>query len=583
MSEVQTVMKLEFLPNEILMECFKYLNALDIFRSFDQLNYRFSKLIRNISLYLNCQYTCKSTFDQFCMKMLSNPDIKIQIRSLHLSNKGKCAVIQTFLSYFSLYEFFHLRSVTLTGVRQNNVEKLESMLPLMPELLHFHFIDSETTIDKLVSALLMSKLRTLSVSTLNASLIPMHQISITKLTISLCSLHKLVEILKCLPMLIYLDVKCVPNERCGWLNNKINFIDHYNINLKQLVMTELDYTFDDLVMFLKRTPNLKSLTISADDNIDMINGYRWEYLITSSLPYLDIFKFKFACSHGNKNNNILDKFEKFQSDFWQEQHHWYTECKLETDSALIYTIPYISNVYVLTPYTTRYYNRSINNTNIFDNVSNLILYQEAITLKGSYHFSNATSLTLENKLCFDDVDDQFLKTEHIHFLKMIVKLSNLKHLTISSTCEIESLLVLLQLLRQTSQLSSITIQPYRLRSFFNDDELRKYLNKMIKILDIYMYPYDSFNSSGEIEQFCKILSNIEQLTCYINQKDHLVFLLKHLSKLSVMRIFLPTLDNRDCFTRWLKDEARKLKLTLHIDFENKFEKTLCIWIDKTIR
>jgi hypothetical protein len=45
MSEIFTIMKFEFLPNEMLMHFFEFLNASDIFHSFDQLNYRFSKLI----------------------------------------------------------------------------------------------------------------------------------------------------------------------------------------------------------------------------------------------------------------------------------------------------------------------------------------------------------------------------------------------------------------------------------------------------------------------------------------------------------------------------------------------------------
>jgi hypothetical protein len=40
MSDVQTIVKFESLPNEILIQCFEYLNGSDIFYSFDQLNSR---------------------------------------------------------------------------------------------------------------------------------------------------------------------------------------------------------------------------------------------------------------------------------------------------------------------------------------------------------------------------------------------------------------------------------------------------------------------------------------------------------------------------------------------------------------
>ena len=69
-------MEVELLPNEIFIQSFLYLSALDIFYSFDRLNYRFSTFIRNISLDLDFLQTKKSKFNQFCQIILSNPDIK---------------------------------------------------------------------------------------------------------------------------------------------------------------------------------------------------------------------------------------------------------------------------------------------------------------------------------------------------------------------------------------------------------------------------------------------------------------------------------------------------------------------------
>jgi hypothetical protein len=40
--------------------------------------------------------------------------------------------------------------------------------------------------------------------------------------------------------------------------------------------------------FLKQTPNLKHLTISSSNNVDMIDAHQWERLITFALPYLKI-------------------------------------------------------------------------------------------------------------------------------------------------------------------------------------------------------------------------------------------------------------------------------------------------------
>ncbi len=69
-------MKFELLPNEIIIECFRYLNAPYIFYSFDRLNIRFYTLIRNIQLHLNGQKFNKPLFNAFCQTILSNPEIK---------------------------------------------------------------------------------------------------------------------------------------------------------------------------------------------------------------------------------------------------------------------------------------------------------------------------------------------------------------------------------------------------------------------------------------------------------------------------------------------------------------------------
>ena len=62
----------------------------------------------------------------------------------------------------------------------------------------------------------------------------------------------------------------------------------------------------------------------------------------------------------------------------------------------------------------------------------------------------------------------------------------------------------------------------------------------------------------------------------------MLFLLIHLPKLSIMKIILSTLADRECFIRWLEDEIRKLQLIIHIEFEHEFSQTLYIWIDRKI-
>jgi hypothetical protein len=60
---------------------------------------------------------------------------------------------------------------------------------------------------------------------------------------------------------------------------------------------------------------------------------------------------------------------------------------------------------------------------------------------------------------------------------------------------------------------------------------------MIKKINMFYDARRSFNNLHDIEQFSQIFSNIEQLICCIDQADQLLFLLKHLRKLSYGQLF----------------------------------------------
>lgn len=359
--------------------------------------------------------------------------------------------IEDFLSSFSLDEFPNLKSITLDGVTNNNMEKLQTMLPLIPNLYSFHSIDH--TYD-LSSVLLLPKLQTLSMHSLNLHLNDFHEISsLKKLTISKCTLNELCRLFSCTPMLTYLKVYIIYHQLDSYLviNNKKGSA----VNLKKLIINDFQQGFEDLKIFIKQIPNLTSLNISFQKET-MLDAYAWQNSITTSLPLLNNFQFKFICLN---KDDIQNKFQQLQNSFWQDQHHWNTEFVLDTDSAYIYTIPYISNTFILTPNTERYSNSLTDN--LLNNVTNLILYERTIQNGCKFYSPNAESLTLKDESNSSEyTQDWYLTEEHIPSLEIIINLNHLKHLTIPSECKLDSLPVLLALLQQSPQLSSLTIVPF---------------------------------------------------------------------------------------------------------------------------
>ncbi|CAF4872418.1 unnamed protein product [Rotaria sp. Silwood1] len=524
MSEVLTMMRFELIPNEILMECFGYLSASEIFHAFDRLNYRFCKLIRNIQLYLNFHHIRKSLFDRFCKKMLLEPHIKIKIYSMHLSNKGSHDQIETFLSLFSIDEFPNLRSLTLTQVTYENIEKVRSMLSSIPELYSLHLIDSENIEAGTLVPLTTSKVRILSADTL--VVLPTwfeRFLSITSFTVLSSEVFDLCRLMEYMPMLKYLHV-----EHCIYMGKSYTKQARYKktcaIDLKQLIVDDLEFRFETFQKLLETTPNLKSLTLSAGGRPDMFDACQWEHLISSSLPYLKIFKFRFGCAFVYFDNDYINMFERFQNDFWHKQHHWYTECLLTKSSIFIYTTSYAS-------YKDRL--RMTTNENIY--ISSISLF-------------DATDLTSRQ---------QEIEQKCQSYFKNIV------------SCKIETSSILLQILKEAPQLSTITIDQKQLISFCNDDdELCNYLSKMIQKLDLW-HDNDrstpAFNNYAELRKFCKIFSNVEDLRCYIDKKTEFLFVLNQLSKLSNTTIFMTTSDNRKSVLNWIKKELTKLNVNYHID------------------
>ncbi|CAF1448521.1 unnamed protein product [Didymodactylos carnosus] len=353
MDRIQTINKLELLPNEILIECFRYLETVQMFYSFDQLNSRYNRLIRRIPLHLDFRDTPRLICDQFCQKMLSDEEIKNQIFSIRLSNKDTTYGIQSFLSTFQLVDDFpHLQSLTLVRVSKSNVIQLISTLPLLSGLSCFRLIDPQIEKKEIFSILPTCQLHTLMLSTLSKDFQITDQLSsITNLTISECHLRDLFQILRTASELKYLNIHHIQRYSSNRVDTNNHFSNHHAIHLKQLIIKHIEYDFSDFIIILKQTPNLNSLTLGASSDKNLVDACQWEDLISSSLPSLKNFKFRIYYYHGNNKNGLEERFKQFQSDFWCKQHHWYTEYELSNYEALIYTIPYIFSIYALVPHT----------------------------------------------------------------------------------------------------------------------------------------------------------------------------------------------------------------------------------------
>lgn len=545
----KVMMKFELLPNEIVLECLVYLNGIDIYYAFHGLNNRFNDLIENISLNVNFHGVKNEIFNKFCRRILLYPSIRNKIISLHLSDaKGTRGQAQTFLSIFQLNEFCHIRSLTLINIISINIEEMKSIFECLSNLHHI-VIKNCCFSEDLQSVIMRPTLKMLSVPMLYYDsmfinkIIPIKHLTITES----CNLETLYEFFRGIPFLKYLKIENLSDDRVDEFNH-LDYLNDEAIYLKELIIyNQYWYQFNFYELIFKQTPNLKILTFSVihnelelfspvENRIKIFDANRWEILITLLIPQLNIFNFVFQIRfYDLDRENVLNHFQKFQSDFWHKQHHWYTLCELAEKSALIYSIPYCLTNYRLEPDINIHSNIQIDKSKLYHNVTQLNFSIKRWNRTMHHYFPNIKLLRLKLKFGYGLLPVTF-DNQVLQLLEISVNLMNIQILDINHLVDIESTFILLQILKQTHNLSGIVLTPKCLISSLTNDELCKYLNKLIKKLFIFDRDGLSSIDSNELIQFCQTFSNLEQLQCSIQHSNDLIYILEHLSKLSHITI-----------------------------------------------
>jgi len=108
-------MSLELLANEIILDLFEYLDAINLLRAFYGLNDRFDQLllIKHQRYYLDFCSISKRDFEIFCQEYFSS--INDRIISLHFSDDDETPNLPQifFSSGYHINQFIHLKSLSI--------------------------------------------------------------------------------------------------------------------------------------------------------------------------------------------------------------------------------------------------------------------------------------------------------------------------------------------------------------------------------------------------------------------------------------------------------------------------------------
>ncbi|CAF3722338.1 unnamed protein product [Rotaria sp. Silwood1] len=342
-------MKLESLPNELLLDLFKYFSTVQLLRAFHDLNSRFNHLLFVLCFdyHLDFRSISQRTFEILCQQHL--PLIINRVSSLRLSDDDDDSPqqIDFFFSHgMILRQFIHLRALTLYGVHSE--EAMNNIIIEcydLPHLTHLKIVKCDSVFGRMNAVHLFNNIWSLPKLTdcrfsiqenfhIPTVIVPfLKHLSIQK---HYCHFNELNQLFERTP---HIQSLCL-------LLNHLNDDQHLTSSVTSIISLKLCDVRSRHAMLnlLANIPNLKRLIVET--NFIKMDGHQWEDIIVNYLPKLTVFRLKLRIQYyGSMNNeHEIDKLlDSFRSQFWLEKHQWFVRChqKFKTDysDVFLYTFP----------------------------------------------------------------------------------------------------------------------------------------------------------------------------------------------------------------------------------------------------
>ncbi|CAF0866381.1 unnamed protein product [Adineta steineri] len=507
----------EYLPNEICVEIFSYINGVDTVYAFSLLNLRFQSLINNYVDIFNFKSISKKKFD-FVIQRHHNIQ---QWQSLCLSNNDDTpGQIKLFCQLFPSTEdidqfqsLTKLQSLTILNAQDKDTEKFLLQIPLFNNLV----------------SLSIENVCGVSIQSINLP-------TLQRLTLTSCKHTSWIMNCSSLKSFEYTITQNCPH-------------DHELVFPKTLTRLKIYYNEysdgKDIRLLLRQMPNLKILALfNKSIYSPMPDGKYWEELIKSSLPLLKTFQFYFPYSrHSNSLDDLNTMIKSFSTPFYLLEKRWFVRCDRSAEYSykeFLYSLPF---AFSQLPIDTPVYKTSIStlpaidineiNSNYYTKINTLILNEPHEEPPIFLLPSNIIYLTLNATLS----KSWLYLLKELHYL-------DIQHGADMSSDDFA------QLLEYTPNLQSLTISIKRLKKLtdkFQHQIVCQYLSERIKSLTITRSDYNHSRSSlghvsiHALSSLTRILSSkCEHLSLAIMANPNTVRpILRRMTQLRSLRIQWP--------------------------------------------
>ena len=341
-------MRLESLANELLLDLFEYLTIGQLVQSFNRLNSRFeSLLIRHFQVQtFDFGSLLMNDFQLICQEYLPSMIEKITLIRL-LNHDNTREQLNRFSRYdFVLDQFIQLKSFVLFYLNDEIVNKVNLVLPHLPNLTHLSFEDCNFAIEKVKIDVLVNTIWSLS-------------------NLSHCYFNHGFVFNCCIgPSVISSSIKHlsifhendISYQMIGIFEHTPNleslyaseFSILYNLKLSSSILSItrlklLQCSYSKIVNFIRRMINLCQLGFTSNDQTicDHTIGQQWKNIIQNYLTKLNRFQFRLEF-HIDNEKQIDTIFNSFQNSFWMNEKDCFVQYDWHLDKSIVcfYTLPY---------------------------------------------------------------------------------------------------------------------------------------------------------------------------------------------------------------------------------------------------
>ncbi|UJR08201.1 hypothetical protein I4U23_012474 [Adineta vaga] len=573
MKENSMMMKLELLPDELLLDLFDYFAGIDLLYAFSGLNFRFNYLLHK--LYRNYRFILSSVskrhFDNLCHQHL--PLIADRIIHIGISNYQETPEqIDLFLSYISSFtQFTQLRILSFSYVYSQKIcfkllEEIHNLVNLIDLKIHSCSFDIDQNgfqiiLDSIWSLPKLVYLRFDKIKNEQHTSFTPTKISLTLKYIIIYgwffNISEWNHLLEYTPHLKHLSIPF------GTLVDE-NHFESIGSTLTHLNIRVYEGSENLLVKTFQTVPHLYRLEIKL--NFNLMNGHQWERIIRKYLPNIKVFRLIMNdnISTFDHTEDYVDKLvDTFRSPFWCEEHRWFIRCLIWQSRIQLHTLPNTFN----------YYEQRIpdlqKSTDPYDNKQDFYL-----KLTHIYDETYFDKMAIPYSSVLPHLEDLNIKLPINNlFWSTVPTLKRLRSLTIASHCDIFQKQVQ-RLLDQASHLTILCIKqdvglPLQ-RSLFT------YTNTTVEDLDL-----ESTNHNFN-EEDCQALRQsplglqCQVLTICVENRESILILVNHMKNLRSLKVQVRNerekkLESSDVTNNhelilWLKDHlSSTYMITKHED------------------